>query len=105
MEYYKVSISDRAQDDMESIYNYIAETLLSPMTAARQYDRIADAILSLDTMPRRIKLIDSEPERSKGFRALVVDNYTVVFILRDDMVYVLRVLYSASDISKRLLDE
>ena len=105
MRTYEVLISDKASDDMEAIYTYIAETLFSPVAAANQYDRIADAILSLDVMPMRIKLMDSEPEHSKGLRAMVVDNYTVIFVIRVDTVYVVRVLYGASDISKRLLEE
>jgi len=39
-------ISDKARADMESIYDLIAETFQAPNTAARQYDRIANAILS-----------------------------------------------------------
>ena len=85
MEQYEVFISDKANEDMDSIYYYIAETLLVPVTAARQYDRIADAILTLEEMPGRIKLMDSEPERSKGFRALVVDNYTVIFPVKTNV--------------------
>ena len=74
MKHFEVVISGKALDDMESIHHYIAETLLEPAIAAKQYDRIADAILSLEEMPERIKLMDSEPERSKGLRPLLVDN-------------------------------
>jgi len=63
MKHYEAVISGKALEDMESIYNYISETLLEPAIAAKQYDRIAEAILSLEEMPKRIKLMDSEPER------------------------------------------
>jgi plasmid stabilization system protein ParE len=56
-------------------------------------------------MPERIKLMDSEPERSKGLRALYVDNYAVIFVIKSEAVQVVRVLYSALDISKRLSEE
>ena len=105
MKKYEVLISDKANDDLEAIYTYIAETLLSPETAADQYDKIAEAILSLEVMPKRIKLMDSEPEHSEEVRAMIVDNYTVFFVIRVNIVYVTRVLYGASDISKRLLEE
>ena len=105
MRIYEVLISDKASEEMDAIYTYIAEILLSPVAAANQYDRFAEAILSLETMPERIKLMDSEPEHSKGIRAMSVDRYIVFFVVRADTVYVTRVLYSASDISKRLLDE
>ena len=105
MKQYEVWISDKAYDDMDAIYNYIADTLLEPIIAAKQYDRIADAILSLEQMPKRIKIINSEPERSKGYRPLYVDNYTVFYIVKTDTVHIVRVLYSASNIIDRLLDE
>jgi len=105
MEQYEVLISDKANEDMDGIYTYIAETLLEPVTAANQYDRIADAILSLEIMPERIRLMDSEPERSKGLRPLIVDNYTVFFVIHAETVRIARVLYSASDIRKRLSEE
>lgn len=44
-----------------------------------QYNRIADAILTLDTMAERISIMESEPERSKEMRRLLVDNYSVFF--------------------------
>jgi plasmid stabilization system protein ParE len=102
MKHYEVLVSDKADKDMEAIYTYIAETLLAPVAAAGQYDRIATAILSLEEMPERIKLMDSEPGHSKGLRALIVDNYTVFFVIKGKTVNIVRVLYSASDINKRL---
>ena len=107
MNKYEVMISDKANADMEAIYNYIAEALLAPGTAAKQYDRIADAILSLEEMPERIRVMDSEPEHSQGLRPLIVDNYTIFFVLnlKDETVYIARVLYSALDISKRLSEK
>ena len=80
------------------------DKLLAPASAIKQYDRIANAILSLEEMPERIKVMDSEPERSQCLRPLIVDNYTVFYVIQVDTVKIVRVLYSASDISKRLSD-
>lgn len=101
MTHYKTHITDEALNDMESIYEYIAEELLAPDTAMGQYNRIADAIETLDQMPERIKLMESEPERTRGLRRLIVDNYAVFFIIADDVVIVTNVLYGASDIENR----
>ena len=105
MNQYEVLISDKASEDMEAIYRYISETLLAPEAAAEQYDRIADAILSLEEMPERIKVMDSEPEYSKSFRSLIVDHYTIVFVIKANTVNIARVLYSASDIRRRLSEK
>ena len=105
MKRYDVQISASAEEDMEAIYKYIAENLLSPVTAAKQYNRIADGILSLEANPERIKIMDSEPEHSQGLRPLLVDNYTVFFVVTANIVKIVRVLYGASDISRRLFEE
>lgn len=41
-------------------------------------------------------------EHSKEIRRMVVDNYSVFYVIQDEKVIVTDVLYSASDIDKRL---
>jgi len=103
MKKYQIKITDRAFDDMTEIYKYISNNLGSPENALQQYNRIADAIEKLDVYPTRIKILDSEPEHSLGFRALQVDKYVVIFIIDNDVVNIVRVLYSASDFRKKLV--
>lgn len=104
MKFYKVQVTDKALTDMEEIYNYIAEKLQAPENAMGQYNRIANAIEKLSTFPERIRLMESEPEHTMGLRQLIVDNYFAFYMIEDDRVIVTRVLYSASDISERLLE-
>lgn len=102
MKNYSVLVTDNALQDMQALYDYIAETLFAPNAALDQYNRIADAIESLSCFPERHRLSESEPERSQGIRFLPVDHYAVIYIVQDNAVTVLRVLYSASDIIDRL---
>ena len=97
MKEYRVKISFRASRDMETIYDYIACTLQAPGTAMRQYDRIASEIKSLQIFPERYRVLDSQPEHDLGMRRMLVDNYSVIYVVNDSDVTVLRVLYSASD--------
>ena len=66
MKQYDVKISRAALSDMEQIYSYIADRLLEPDTAMGQYNRIAEAIQSLNILPERCALVKSEPERTQG---------------------------------------
>lgn len=102
MKHYTVEITNEALADMEQLYNHIAYVLQAPENAMDQYNRIADAILTLDTMAERIRIMESEPERSKEMRRLLVDNYSVFFVIQGDKVIATDVLYSASDIESRL---
>lgn len=105
MKQYVVRITDRALADMEEIYNYIAIQLQAPENAMGQYNRIAEVIEGLNVFPERVKLMESEPERIMGLRQLVIDNYSVFYVIEDIDVIVTRVLYTAMDISRRLLED
>ena len=105
MKQYKVEITKEALQDMEDIYNYIANELLSPENAMGQYNRIAGKILRLDMFPEKFKVLESEREKKRELRRLVVDNYSVFYVINEDRVIVTNVLYSASDIEKRLREK
>lgn len=105
MKQYTVRITDRALADMEEIYNYITIQLQAPENAMEQYNRIAEAIDGLHVFPERVKLMESGPERFMGLRQLVIDNYSAFYIIEDMDVIVTRVLYSAMNISRRLLED
>ena len=105
----QVGINEIQNDDtvdavsaFAQIYSYIADCLMEPDTAMGQYNRIAEAIQSLNILPERCALVESEPERTQGLRQMLVDNYSVFYIVGEDTVSVARVLYSASDLVRRL---
>lgn len=102
MKSYIVEITNEALTDMEELYNYIAMNLQSPGNAMSQYNRIADAITTLDSLAERFRVMDSEPEHSRKIRRMLIDNYSVFFVIEENRVTVTDVLYSASDIEKRL---
>lgn len=67
MSQYKIKIINQALADMGVIYECIAENLPAPDTALKQYDCIAEGIVSLNEFPKRGKLFESQPHsiRSK----------------------------------------
>lgn len=101
MKQYTVQITDRALADMEEIYTYIAEQLEAPENAIGQYNRIAEAIEGLNVFPERAGIMESEPEHTMELRHISIDNFYVFYVIQEKRVIVARVLYSASDISRR----
>lgn len=99
---YTVEISKKAAEDMEEIYTYIANHIGMPQTAIDQFNDIADGIESLSTFPARTKIISGDYCKQHELRQLLVNNYSVIFTIKDKTVYVIRVLYSASDIIGKL---
>lgn len=88
MKRYTVEITNEALTDMDKLYNHIAYVLQSPEIAMDQYNRIADAILTLDTLAERIHIMESEPERSREMRRMLIDNYSVFYVIHGDKVIV-----------------
>ena len=71
------------------------------ITVVRSEEHTSE-LQSLNILPERCALVESEPERTQGLRQMLVDNYSVFYIVGEDAVSVARVLYSASDLVRRL---
>ncbi len=101
---FHVVISRQAEDDLRSIYEYIAFELLAPENAAGQLERLEKMILSLKEMPERFSRYHNEPWRSRGLRFVAVDHYLVYYFLdvKEYTVIVFRVMYDGQDINKKL---
>ena len=101
---YSVKITAEADNDLRSIYEYIAFELKSSEKAIRQLDRLEQSILKLNEMPERYKLYENEPWKSKGLRMMPVDNFIVFYIPDNEKntVTVIRVMYGGRNIEKQL---
>lgn len=99
---YTIKIANDAINDLTNIYNYIAITLASPVSASRQYSRISKGVLSLKYFPERIKIFDPVSIDTPNLRRLLVDNYSIFFTIRNNTVTVTNILYTSSNITERL---
>lgn len=100
---YNVFLTEQADTDLRSFYEYIAFTLLEPGLAAGQLERIEKGIMSLDEMPERFRVFEKEPWHYRGLRQMPVDNFIVFYIPKteDKTVYVIRVMYGGRDIDQQ----
>lgn len=101
---FEIEISDQADADLRSIYEYIAFELQSPENAAGQLDRLEESIMGLEQMPERFREYENEPWHSRGLRIMPVDNYCVLYISDEEnaVVTVIRVMYGGRDIETQL---
>ncbi len=63
-----------------------------------------DAADSLESMPKRFRMYDREPWRSRGLRILPVDNYVVLYLPDEKahVVTIIRIMYGGRDINSQL---
>jgi len=94
---YNVLMSSDANNDLDKIFAYIANTLYSKQTANNLMREIHELILSLNVMPHRWSLsLDSVLAR-KGYRRAIVKNYVILFLIDENekTVTVARVIHGS----------
>ena len=99
MDKYEVKILSKALRDLDSIYAYIARSLLEPDVAASLINELEDQILSLEYMPYRCPERRTGAYAGKGYRQLLVKNYTVIYRIDESAkeVLIVTVRYSRSN--------
>jgi len=91
MEKYRLLLFPSAKQDLQDIVDYVNK--LSPDAALKLYDEIVEGIGSLSQMPMRCPLMKSPVLRAKGYRALIVHNYLVFYVVNGNQVEIRRILY------------
>lgn len=104
MTVYKVMYAFHAAEDLRSIYEYIAFTLLEPGIAKKQAQSIMEAIGKLDERPMRFRLYEKKPWHGRGLRVMPVNNYLVFYIPSKEtgIVTIVRIMYGGRDIDAQL---
>lgn len=101
MKSYRVEITALAKQDIIDIFNYIADMLAAPNSAVKQYMRLQEAILKLDSLPERGSIYKGISQKTKDLRFILVDNYVVYYHIDEERhtVYIYRVLYSRRNVN------
>ena len=104
MDEYKVKVTRQAKEHLALIREYIATKLKEPIVAKRTLELLKSEMMSLQTMPYRVKCIDEQPWGELGFRKIRVKNYYVYFLVDENRkeVQILAVIYVRRDQAKQL---
>ena len=91
---YSVKITATAQNDLESIWNYISQD--SPQNAMAFIDEIEHKVIGLSEFPDRHPIIpESQTIQTNRYRHLLHKDYRVIYRREDDKVFVLRVFHGS----------
>lgn len=104
MDEYKIKVTRQAKEHLALIREYIATELQAQIVAKRMLELLKSEMMSLQTMPYRVKLISEQPWCELGFRRIRVKNYYVYFCVDDSRkeVQILAVIYVRRDQTKQL---
>lgn len=106
MKTYKIVVTELAEQDVESVNDYIAYVLHSPENAAETVSGIRKAIATLRQMPKRHELHEDEALRVKGIRKQYYKNYKILYFISEEVgtIYVIRVFHMLVDSTMRLYE-
>lgn len=107
MKNWHVEIAESAEEDLRSIYEYIAFTLFEQQIAKNLIHRLKKRIYKLNNSPTIYAPYPEEPWKSRGLRRVNSGNYAIFFIPTEEnekVVTVLRVIYGGRDIDQILID-
>ena len=79
MDKYEVRLMNRALQDLDDIYAYIAGNLLESGVATEMVDALESEILSLEYLPYRCSERRTGSFANSGYRQLIVKNYIVIY--------------------------
>ena len=104
MDKIKVTITKNAEKDMMSIYEYILNDLKSPQTALKYFNQFASSINSLNLFPERCPIVKEFIKLGIRIRRLNVNNYAVFYKYEHNIVTILRVFHTSSNLEKLIKD-
>ena len=94
MKKYSLRYLPIAQQDLQEIVDYINGTLQNPIAAENTLSKIEAAILERLKSPESFAVWQSKKPRDYPYRRINVGNYSVWYVVIDDVMEIRRVLYS-----------
>ena len=83
-----------AKQDLDGIINYIQNNLQNSIAAENTLSKIESAILERLDNPEDFAIWSSKKQRPYPYRIINVGNYTVWYVVIDNIMEIRRILYS-----------
>ena len=90
---FELKIFPLAMQDLEQIFDYIANELCNFSAAIKQINDFERAFENICAFPESFPCIKNEYVKEKSLRKLIVNNYIAFYRIRNNQVQVIRVLY------------
>jgi len=102
---YKIEFTLLAKEDLNSIFEYISQTLGAEQAAKDHMREFETKIMNLKELPGKGSLVQNETLSTLGYRKIHVKNYVVIYSIEElnKTVTILRVFYEKSDYISKLL--
>ncbi len=95
---YKLYYTPLFQQDLNEIIDYYCVVLQNPQAAENLLDEIDVAVKKRVTCPLSYQPYPSKRPRKYSYHRIYVRNYTIFYVVIEEVIEVRRIIYSARDI-------
>lgn len=96
----KVIFTETARQDLNSIMEYISIRLCNHFAANNLFNHIFKTIDNIVNYPSSYPLVENEYITNKNIRKAVIDNYSLYYVVENQIVKIVRIIYNKRDISE-----
>ncbi len=94
---YSLKYLPKYEEDLNEIVDYISFKLQNPISALRLIDKIEKAITDRLSFPLSFEPFQSTKKRKNQYYRIYIDNYTIYYVVIDNVMEVRRILYGKRD--------
>jgi len=96
---YKLKYLPYFERDLYEIVDYITYNLSNPTAAMNLVDDIEKAILERQKNPLSYEAFPTKRNRQNPYYRIYVNNFTIYYVVIDDVIEIRRVLYNKRDVN------
>ena len=100
--HYKLRFLPLFEDDLNGIVDYIAFRLKNPMAAEALVNDVQKAVQDRLSCAESFEPYHSAKDRQYPYYRISVRNYTIFYVVIDDVMEVRRIVYSRRDLQKQI---
>ncbi len=99
---YSFKFTEKAENDLDGILQYIAEELCNPTAAKELYQKIFESIDTVLSFPETGQVVVNEFLTDKKIRRLLVDNYIIYYKadIENSVIYIIRIVFGKRDFNE-----
>lgn len=99
---YELRILPLFEEDLNGILDYLCDELQNPIAAEAMVDAVEKAIQERLSCPEAFAPYPTARERRYPYYWLPVKNYTIFYVVVDNVMEVRRILYSRRDMEREM---
>ena len=100
--HYKLRFLPLYEEDLNEIVDYITHRLKNPIAADALVSDVQTAIRNRLSCAEAFEQYHSAKERQYPYYRITVRNYTIFYVVMDDVMEVRRIIYSRRDIKRQI---